>query len=80
MGSSFGIVLGFDASPETSEEGRKEYLDFGGKVKSGRDLKAIVEGSVFAIVEDMTDVNLNTHQQDDGSLGKLPEGGRGLPS
>jgi hypothetical protein len=58
MGISFGIVLGVDASSDTSEEGRKEYLDFGGKVKSGGDLKAIVEGCILAIVEDMTDVGL----------------------
>jgi hypothetical protein len=64
MGSSFGIVLGFDASSDTSEEGRKEYLDLGGKVKSGGDLKAIVEGCIFASVEDMTDVDLNAHQKD----------------
>jgi hypothetical protein len=44
MGSSFGIVLGLDACSDTSEEERKEYLDFGGKVKSGGDLKAIVDG------------------------------------
>jgi hypothetical protein len=80
MGSSFGIVLGFDASSDTSEEGRKEYLDLGGKVKSGGDLKAIVEGCIFASVEDMTDVDLDAHQKDDdGCLGKLPEGERGLP-
>jgi hypothetical protein len=80
MGISFGIVLGFDASSGTSEEGGKEYLDFGGKVKSGGDLKAIVEGCVLAIVEDMTDVDLNTHQKDDGCLGKLPEREKGLSS
>jgi hypothetical protein len=74
LGSSFGIDLGLDASSDTSEEGRKEYLDFGGKVKSGGDLKAIVEGCIFASVEDMTDADLNTHQKDDdGFLGKLPE-------
>ena len=80
MGISFGIVLGVDASSDTSEEGRKEYLDFGGKVKSGGDLKAIVEGCNFAIVEDMTDIDLNTDQKDgDRCHGKLPEGERGLP-
>jgi hypothetical protein len=80
MGISFGIVLGFDVSSAASEEGRKEYLDFGGKVKSGGDLKAIAEGCILAIVEDMTDVDLNTHEKDDGCLRKLPEGERGLSS
>ena len=54
------MVLRLDASSDTPEA-VKEYLDFGGKVKSGGDLKAIAEECIVAILEFMTNVNLNTH-------------------